>query len=153
MQKLEKEQKRANGRVRQISKRNGESPTTTVTPDVIDSLDQVREILFGEKARQVETNQKNLEREFKDYLSRLEREFNKRFEAQSAALEKRFEKARALLQAESDARQEALEAVQTMLMLQLQEASQALTDSKSDREELAGLFTEVAQQLRKAAGR
>ena len=112
------------------------------------SLEQVREILFGAESRRAETERRALEDKTSERFGRLEAEHERRFEKLMQELVQRFEKSCAMLDAEANERREAMRTQQRELIARLEKAAATLGQAKTDREELAGLLTEVASRLR-----
>jgi hypothetical protein len=115
------------------------------------SLEQVREILFGAESRRSETERRAMESKVAERFSKLEAEYERRFEKLLQDLHQRFEKSCAMLDAESAERREAMQSQHDELIARLEKAAHSLGHAKTDREELAGLLNEVANRLRAAA--
>jgi hypothetical protein len=115
------------------------------------SLEQVREILFGAEKRRSEHERRALDQKLRERIEALEAGYERRFEKLAHELQLRFEKSCALLEAETAARREALLAQHEDLIAQLSSTAKLLGQAKTDREELAGLLEGVAERLRTSA--
>jgi len=115
------------------------------------SLEQVREILFGAESRRSETERRALESKVAERFDRLEAEYERRFEKLLAELHQRFEKNCSMLEAEAAERREALRIQHDELVRRLEAAAELMRHTKTDRQELADLLTDVASRLRAAA--
>ncbi len=82
--------------------KNG-NPTKQTEPTA-SSLDQVREILFGEQARSVEDQLGRLEKRISKEFSALQADISKRFEAAEKANAARVEALRVAIERETEAR-------------------------------------------------
>jgi hypothetical protein len=116
------------------------------------SLEQVREILFGDESRRVESARRALEAQVAERFGRLEAEYERRFDKLLQELHQRFEKACALLDAETTERRQTMQSQHTELSTRLEQAAQALGAQKTSRDELASLLDDVANRLRAASG-
>jgi hypothetical protein len=115
------------------------------------SLEQVREILFGAESRRAEAERRALDDKTSERFGKLEAEHERRFEKLMQELVQRFEKTCAMLEAEANERRDAMRIQQAELIARLEKAAASLGQAKTDREELAGLLTEVASRLRSAS--
>jgi predicted nucleic acid-binding protein len=115
------------------------------------SLEQVREILFGAEKRRSEHERRALDQKLRERIETLEADYERRFEKLAQELQQRFEKSCALLEAETAARREALLVQHEDLIAQLSTTAKLLGQAKTDRDELAGLLEGVAERLRTAA--
>jgi uncharacterized protein YicC (UPF0701 family) len=115
------------------------------------SLEQVREILFGAESRRAEAARRTLESKIAERLGRLEAEYERRFEKLLQDLQQRFDKACQLVEAESAERRESIQTQHDELIGRLERAADALSQTKTSREELAGLLDDVATRLRAAS--
>jgi predicted transcriptional regulator len=114
------------------------------------SLDQVREILFGAESRRVEAARVALEGRVVERFGRLEAEHERRFEKLLGELQQRFEKAATMLESEAAERRSSLQRQHAELMAQIESSAEALRQSKTNRDELAGLLEDLAGRLRAA---
>jgi chromosome segregation ATPase len=112
------------------------------------SLEQVREILFGAESRRSEMERRALEARVAERFARIEAEYERRFEKLLQDLHQRFEKSCTMLEAEAAERRESMKIQHDELMERVEHAAAALGQAKTDREELAGLLNEVASRLR-----
>jgi hypothetical protein len=112
------------------------------------SLEQVREILFGAESRRSEMERRALEGRVAERFGRMEAEYERRFEKLLQDLHQRFEKSCAMLEAEAAERRESMKIQHDELIGRLEREAFALGQAKTDREELAGLLDEVAGRLR-----
>jgi hypothetical protein len=115
------------------------------------SLEQVREILFGAESRRADAERRALDDKTNDRFGRLEAEHERRFEKLMQELVQRFERTCAMLETETNERRDAMRIQHDGLIARLEKAATALGQAKTDREELAGLLTEVASRLRSAS--
>jgi hypothetical protein len=115
------------------------------------SLEQVREILFGAESRRAEAERRALDDKTSERFGQLEAEHERRFEKLMQELVQRFERTCAMLEAEANERRNAMRIQQDELIARLEKAAASLGRAKTDREELAGLLTEVASRLRSAS--
>jgi hypothetical protein len=115
------------------------------------SLEQVREILFGAESRRSETQRRALESKVAERFDRLEAEYERRFERLLQDLHQRFDKNCAMLEAESAERREALRIQHDKLVARLEAAAESISQTKTDRQELADLLNDVASRLRAAS--
>ena len=115
------------------------------------SLAQVREILFGAQSRRFETEHRALESKTTERFARLEAEYERRLEQLLRDLHQRFDKTCAMLEAESAERREALQIQHDKLVARLEAAAESITQTKTDRQELADLLNDVASRLRAAS--
>jgi hypothetical protein len=140
------------------------SPRNTVRQDETDaqsilegpvardqSLEQVREILFGAESRRAEAERRALDDKTSERFGKLEAEHERRFEKLMQELVQRFETTCAMLEAEANERRDAMRIQQGELIARLEKAAATLGQAKTDRDELAGLLTEVASRLRSAS--
>jgi hypothetical protein len=116
------------------------------------SLDQVREILFGAEITRTETELRTLEKHVDMRFQQLEKALERRFEKQAGALEQKFNKLLTMLEAESSARQESISTQQAKQAAELKSVNQALLKSKTGRAELADLLADLSKRLKNAAG-
>jgi len=114
------------------------------------SLEQVREILFGAESRRAEAAREALESRIAERLGRLEGEYERRFEKLLRELQQRFEKAAAMLEAEATERRESIRKQHEAVTAQIQSAALSLNQTKTNRDELAGLLEDIANRLRAA---
>jgi hypothetical protein len=121
----------------------------TVTRD--QSLEQVREILFGAQSRRAEAERRALDDKTSERFGKLEAEHERRFEKLMQELVQRFDRTCAMLEAEGNERRDAMRIQQNELIARLEKAAATLGQAKTDREELAGLLIEVASRLRSAS--
>jgi|HubBroStandDraft_4_1064222.scaffolds.fasta_scaffold351075_2 hypothetical protein len=115
------------------------------------SLEQVREILFGAQSRRFEAERRALESKTTERFDRLEAEYERRFEQLLRDLHQRFDKTCAMLEAESAERREALRIQHDKLIARLEAAAESISQTKTDRQELADLLNDVASRLRAAS--
>lgn len=115
------------------------------------SLQQVREILFGAESRRAEAARRALDLKMAERFGRLEAEYERRFEKLLQELQHRFESACEMVELESLARRQAMQAQHDLLISRLEQAANSLGQTKTSREELAGLLDDVATRLRAAA--
>jgi hypothetical protein len=114
------------------------------------SLEQVREILFGAESRRADAARVALEGRIAERFGRLEAEHERRFEKLLSELQQRFEKATSMLESEAAERRASLQKQHEQLMAQIESSAQALKQSKTNRDELAGLLEDLASRLRAA---
>jgi hypothetical protein len=114
------------------------------------SLEQVREILFGAESRRSESERRVLETKVTERFAKLEAEYERRFENLLQDLHQRFEKSCAMLETESAERREAMRLQHDKLVTQLETTAASLAQAKTGREELADLLNDIASRLRAA---
>jgi hypothetical protein len=114
------------------------------------NLEQVREILFGAETRRAEAARSALEGRTTERFARLEAEYERRFEKLLSDMQQRFEGVAAMLEAESIERRNSLQKQHEQLTERIQSAVQSLKESKTNRDELAGLLEDLASRLRSA---
>lgn len=115
------------------------------------SLEQVREILFGAESRRADAARMALEERIAERFGRLEAEHERRFEKLLGEMQQRFEKTAALLEAEAVERRTSLQKQHAHLTEEIQSSVQSLKQSKTNRDELAGLLEDLAGRLRAAS--
>ena len=118
-------------------------PTAEASPE---SLDQVRDILFGGQMRTVETRLKGAEERLSLEQESMRAEFTKRVADLDALSKRETQALHERIAAESDARTAALKALVADVR-DLTKAVEELQHTKIDRATLAALLTDIATRL------
>lgn len=120
---------------------------TGVDESSVNSLAQVRSILFGEEAARIDHERESLRKEFSDALEGLRQEMQTGFRDQTNELSKSVADLHGTIEAETAQRIERMSDDKEEVLARLERAETQLADAKVDRRALAALFQELAQQL------
>lgn len=118
--------------------------TDAISPD---SLEMVRNILFGEQVRENKANLSSLERFVKTSLNSLQEEMQQHVDTLQERLDKQDKNTQQRIDKETKDMRQTMQQQRDELLERIRETQEQLQHNKVDRHALSSLLTNVAKEL------